>query len=466
MPIVLTLRTLLLLAISSVACLSNEARAAEPLPNVVIVLFDDLGWGQPPCYREDSALRTPNVDRLATEGMRFTDAHSASAVCTPTRYGLLTGRYPWRIGQFGVLQTFDKPIIPTTRLTLASLLKQHGYHTACVGKWHLGLDWHAANPQKSKVPAIGETIDQGPNELGFDYFSGFTHARNIGMIIEQHQVIAQVEPVENQPLLLKKAVTWLEQQQAETPFFLYFPLCPPHTPVVPAEEYVGVSGAKDLVRNDPQYGDWLYQGDAMLGAIVETLERKGLADNTLLIVASDNGAAGRPYAPLRAAKTSIYEGGHRVPMVVRWPGKVAANSRWGHTVCLNDWLATTAEIVQHDLPDNAGEDSVSMLPALLGTTATPTRTGTVHQSHRGDLAIRSSDWKLIAHKNGKRELFDLTADLGEQKSVLADYPDVASRLQTQLEQYVEQGRSTPGAPQANRANLKLQALQPAKKQTN
>ena len=452
-------RIVFLCAIATLVGSVAKARAEQPLPNVVIVLFDDLGWGQPPCYREESALRTPQLDRLASEGMKFTDAHSASAVCTPTRYGLLTGRYPWRIGQFGVLQTFDKPLIPASRLTMASLLKQRGYHTACVGKWHLGLNWHDDYPDKTAVPAIGARIDRGPNALGFDYFCGFTHARNFGMIIEQDQVVAHVEPVENQPLLLKKGIAWLEKQSADTPFLLYFPICPPHTPVVPAEEFVGASGARDLVRGDDAYGDWLYQGDAMLGEIDATLKRLGLAENTLLVVASDNGAANRPYAPLRAAKTSIYEGGHRVPMVVRWPGKVQPGSRWQHTVCLNDWMATLAELTDAPLPDDAAEDSVSLLPVLLGETSTPTREGTVHQSIRGDLAIRSAEWKFIAHKNGKRELFNLMGDLSETTDVIHDYPEVATRLEAQLRQYVAQGRSTPGPPQSNGAKMKLKALE-------
>jgi arylsulfatase A-like enzyme len=276
-----------------------NAETASSRPNIVFILFDDMGWGQPQSYNPQSALHTPNFDKLALQGMRFTDAHSAAAVCTPTRYGVLTGRYPSRIGQFGVLTTFSKPIIPTSRMTVASLLKQHGYATACIGKWHLGVDWVDGKPGSEKDVPIGAKLTGGPNSLGFDYFCGFTHARNIGSIIEQDQVVAHVDAIENQPLMIKKAVEWIDQRKRDEPFFLYFPMCPPHEPLVPASEYVGKSGAQDLVKKSPNYGDWLYQGDAMLGQIVEALVRNKLADNTLIIATSDNGAEHRAYEPLR-----------------------------------------------------------------------------------------------------------------------------------------------------------------------
>ncbi len=198
------------------------AHAANSRPNIVFVLFDDLGWGQPQSYNTQSALRTPNLDKLATQGMRFTDAHSAAAVCTPTRYGVLTGRHPARLGQFGVLTTFSKPIIPASRTTVASLLKQHGYATACIGKWHLGMDWVDGKPGNESVVPLGAKMTGGPNAVGFDYFYGFTHARNIGTIIEQDQVVEHVEAEENQPRMIKKAVQWIGKQKPDQPFFLYF----------------------------------------------------------------------------------------------------------------------------------------------------------------------------------------------------------------------------------------------------
>ncbi|MBM3883802.1 MAG: arylsulfatase [Verrucomicrobia bacterium] len=424
-------------------------------PNLVLVLFDDLGWGQPPSYRAESALRTPNLDQLAQEGMRFTDAHTASAVCTPTRYGVLTGRYPTRIGQFGVLTTYSKPIIPPTRLTVASLLQQHGYATACIGKWHLGLEWVDGKPGSETRLPVGARFTSGPNALGFDYFCGFTHARNIGSILEHDRVVANVTAIENQPLMIQKAVAWLRQRPKDQPFFLYFPMCPPHTPIAPAAEFVGRSGARDPVGNDPAYGDWLYQGDHMLGQIVEALERTGLARNTLLIATSDNGAEGRPYAPLRGSKRSIYEGGHRVPFAARWPGRIAPGTVCDDVICLNDLLATAAEIVGAKLPDAAGEDSVSILPALLGTARAPVREATLHQSSTGDLAIRQGPWKAIFHKDGQRELFQLADDLSETTDVLGDHPAVARRLNALLQEYLDRGRSTPGAAQRNEYPLSL-----------
>lgn len=431
--------------------------AAEPSkPNIIFVLFDDMGYGQPQCYNSESALRTPRLDKLAADGMRFTDAHSAAAVCTPTRYGVLTGRYPSRIGQFGVLTTFSKPIIPPDRPTVATLLKQNGYTTACIGKWHLGLNWVDDKPgSETKVPR-GAKFTGGPNTLGFDYFHGFTHARNIGTIIEQDQVINHVEAAENQPLMIDKAVEWIDGRAKEDkPFFLYFPMCPPHTPVAPSPEYIGKSGATDLVKKDPKYGDWVYQGDAMLGQILDALDRNQLAENTLIIVTSDNGAEHRAYPPLRESKRSIHEGGHRVPYVVRWPGKVKPGTVNDHTICLNDLMATAAEIVGAKVPANAGEDSVSLLPEFLASTEDGVRESTIHQSSSGDLSIRKGPWKAIFFTSGKRELYNMDDDLGEKANVLAENPEISSALTSLMQTCIDQGRSTPGEPQKNDYKLSL-----------
>jgi arylsulfatase A len=437
--------------------LSLTAHAASDRPNIIFVLFDDLGYAQPQCYDAQSALRTPNLDRFASQGMRFTDAHTASAVCTPTRYGILTGRYPSRIGQFGVLTTFSKPIIPPERMTVASFLKQQGYRTACVGKWHLGMDWgHAGeHAEHEKTVPLGTKMTGGPNALGFDYFFGFTHARGMQTILEQDRVVAHVPPVENQPLMIQKAVEWIGQQKAGEPFFLYYPLGIPHEPIVPSPEFLGKSGARDVVKNDPKYGDWLYEGDAFFGRLLDALERNHLAENTLLIATSDNGAEHRAYPPLRDSKRSIYEGGHRVPFLARWPGKVQAGSLWKHPVCLNDLLATAAEICGAPLPPNAGEDSVSLLPALLGTGDAPTRKATVHQSANQDLAVRQGPWKLIVKRGGTRELFNLDTDLSERTDMLASNPKIADELTALLQRTIDQGRSTEGPAQKNEFELSL-----------
>ena len=426
--------------------------AAEK-PNIVFVLFDDMGYGEPTCYRPESKLKTPQIDRLAAAGMRFTDAHSAAAVCTPTRYGLLTGRYPSRIGQYEVLQTFDPPIIPESRVTVASFLKNNGYETAIIGKWHLGLKWEEIKNAGGKVP-IGSRILSGPNQLGFDYFYGFTHARNIGTIIEQDKVVEHVEDVKNQPRMISKAVEWLEKREDDKPFFLYFPMCPPHTPVVPSSEFDGKTGAVDTVKKDPKYGDWVFQGDHMLGQILDTLEKKGLAKNTLVIIAADNGAAGRPYPPLRGQKGYIYEGGHRVPFVASWPGKIKPGSVSEQTICLNDLIATCADILAIKLPDNAGEDSVSILPALLGTATKPLREAIVHQPYSRQLAIRQGQWKLIIGTKGKDELYDLKNDLSETKNFASESPEIVAKLTALMKRYIAEGRSTPGAKQLAEPRVK------------
>ena len=441
----------ILLAIFAAA----PALAAADRPNIVFVLFDDIGYGQPQSYRGDSSFKMPNIDRLAKEGMRFIDAHSAAANCTPTRYGVLTGRYPSRIGQYGVLKTYSAPIIPKTRLTVASFLKGQGYHTACIGKWHLGMKWVDGKPGQEKQLPIGAKLTDGPNAVGFDYFYGFTHARNIGSIIEQDRVVANVKGIENQPLMIRKAVKYIEERSKEKkPFFLYFPMCPPHSPVVPAPEFVGKSG---IAGKEGKYADWVYQGDHMLGELLDALERTGQAKNTLVIATGDNGAANRPYPPLRASKSSIYEGGHREPFIARWPGKIRAGSLNSDIICLNDLFATCADILDATLPGNCAEDSVSILPCLLGTAKGPVREATVHQSPKrtGKLSIRQGPWKLIFGQDEERELYNLQSDLSETKNVASAHVDVVKRLEKLMRSYIERGRSTPGPVQKNDVDLSL-----------
>ena len=425
------------------------AEANQP-PNIVFVLFDDIGYGQPKSYRADSSFKTPNIDRLAKQGMRFTDAHSAAANCTPTRYGVLTGRYPCRIGQFGVLKTYSAPIIPKTRLTVASFLKGQGYHTACIGKWHLGMKWVDGKPGTEKQLPTGAQLTDGPNALGFDYFYGFTHARNIGSIIEQDRVVANVERVENQPLMIRKAVKYIEERSKEKkPFFLYFPICPPHSPIVPAAEFVGISG---ITGKEGKYGDWVYQGDHMLGQIMDALKRTNLEKNTLIIATGDNGAAKRPYPPLREAKSSIYEGGHREPFIARWPDKIKAGSLNHDVICLNDLFATCADILGANLPADAAEDSVSILPGLLGKANGPMREATINQAPAG-LAIRQGPWKFIMYRNGNRELYNLKDDISETKDVSRTNTEVVGQLEKLMQRYIDRGRSTPGPVQKNEFEL-------------
>jgi len=416
-------------------------------PNIILILFDDLGYGEPPAFRQGSPFKMPNLDRLAQEGVKFSDAHSAAAVCTPTRYGVLTGRYPFRIGQFGVLSFASRPIIEKRRTTVASMLKARGYHTACFGKWHLGVNW--GDVKAEAAAKAGTPVADGPTTRGFDVFCGYTEARSIRTVIENDRVVGTFEPVEVQPLMAKKAVEYIDARAKDgKPFFLYQPLSIPHMPHVPAKEFEGKSG-------QGVYGDWIFEGDWVLGWIVEALQRNGLAENTLVMVSSDNGAERLEYPPLRGSKRSIYEGGHREPFVARWPGKIKPATVCDDTICLNDIMATCAESVGEALPGGAGEDSVSILPHLLGTAKGPVREATVHQSMAGDLAIRQGPWKLIFFKNGKRELYNLKDDLGEARDVLAANPDVVERLTKLMQQYIDNGRSTPGAPQKNGVNFEL-----------
>jgi arylsulfatase A len=332
-------------------------------------------------------------------------------------------------------------------MTVASMLKAHGYHTACFGKWHLGMNW--GDVKAEAAAKAGTPVADGPTTRGFDVFCGYTEARSIRTVIENDRVLGTYEPVEVQPLMAKKAVEYIDQRAKDgKPFFIYQPLSIPHMPHVPAKEFEGKSG-------QGVYGDWIYEGDWVVGQIVEALRRNGLAASTLIIASSDNGAEGREYPPLRGSKRSIYEGGHREPFVARWPGKIRPGTVCEDTVCLNDLLATCAEIVGAKVPDNAGEDSVSILPHLLGAAKGPVREATVHQSSAGDLAIRQGPWKLIFFRSGKRELYNLKDDLSETRDVLAANPDVVERLAKLMQQYIDNGRSTPGAPQKNGIHLEL-----------
>ena len=296
---------------------------------------------------------------------------------------------------------------------------------------------------------VGTVATDGPIARGFDQFCGYTHAANIGMVIEQDHVLTNIEDVAVQPFLARKIVSYIDERaNAGGPFFLYVPLCTPHMPHVPAPEFQGKSGTD-------KYGDWILQGDTVTGQILDAFERNHLSENTLVIVTSDNGAEHRQYPPLRESKRSIYEGGHRVPFLARWPGKIKPGSTCTDVVCLADLMATAAEISGAKIPTNAGEDSFSILPDLLGTAKAPVREATVHQSIAGDLAIRQGPWKLIFKTTGVRELYNLADDLSETRNVITNQADVSGRLAKLMQSYITNGRSTPGAPQKNKHDIKL-----------
>jgi arylsulfatase A-like enzyme len=484
------MRRLLLLVVA----LGFAATAVADRPNIVVILADDLGWGDVKCFNSDSKIPTPQLDRLAREGLRFTDAHTASSVCTPTRYGLLTGRYPWRTRlQSGVLNGFSPPLIARDRMTVASLLKSQGYATACIGKWHLGVTWTTNNAALDwKKPLL-----DGPTNHGFDYFYGVSASLDMPpyVFIENDRVTSvpttekkwirsgpaaeDFEAEDALPILTRKASEWIGQRTKDSkPFFLYLAFTAPHTPILPTKEWQRKSGLN-------AYGDFVMQTDAAVGQVLDALEKAGAATNTLVIFTSDNGcspAAGagelqakghNPAGPWRGLKSDIWEGGHRVPFIARWPGHINAGASNDETICLNDLLATTAALVGAKFPENAGEDGVNILPALLGEKLRqPLREATVHHSIEGKFAIRQGPWKLAlcpgsggwmspkdvaATKQGLPavQLYNLTSDPVETKNVQAEHPEIVTRLTKLLEKYVADGRSTPGKALKNDATVDI-----------
>ncbi|MBI5383294.1 MAG: arylsulfatase [Verrucomicrobia bacterium] len=499
---------------------ADAARA--PRPNIIFLLADDLGYGDVNCNNPAGKIATPNLDRLAAAGMRFTDAHTTSSVCTPTRYSLLTGRYNWRSRlQSGVLGGLSPRLIEPGRLTVAALLQQHGYHTAAVGKWHLGLDWVKFKDQpapelndiekSNQVWSVDFTqpIAGGPNSVGFEYYFGI--AASLDMVpytfIENNRVT--IVPTVNRsfpmtagkargqtrrgpsapdfeaeqvlPTLTRKAVDYVASRAAEAkagkPFFLYVPFASPHTPIAPTEKFRGKSGLSP-------YADFVMETDWAVGEILAALDRHRFADNTLVFFASDNGcspaaeiaelrAAGHePNGPWRGTKADIWDGGHRVPFLACWPGQVKPGTTSDQLISLVDLMATCADIIGVRLPDHAGEDSVSFLPALQGRAEMPLREALVHHSINGKFAIRQGQWKLElcpgsggwsaprdlpAEKQGLPaiQLYDMAADRAEAMNLQAEHPEVVARLTKLLEKYVADGRSTPGQPQPNDGQIDL-----------
>ena len=503
-----------LLIILTVMTTGSVAQAAKTntRPNIVYMLADDLGIGDVKAFNPQGQIRTPSMDQLAQQGMRFTDAHSGSAVCTPTRYGVLTGRYAWRTRlQSGVCWGYSRPLIAPHRLTVASLLKKLGYNTGCIGKWHLGLQWALKDPQR--VPSdrpqerwdnvdFSKPIASGPREVGFDHFFGISASLDMHphVYIENDRVTSvptRIAPasggkkfwrkgpigddfkhVEVLDRLTEEAVQFVKQQSAEKPFFLYFPLTAPHKPIIPSKKYLGKSKLNE-------WGDFVMQVDWVIGQVLEAIESQGLANNTLFIVTSDNGATPGadfkllgskghdPSAQFRGHKADIFEGGHRVAFVARWPTVIQPGTTSAHTICHTDLIATVADITGVALPNNAGEDSYSMLPLMKQTAKGPTREATVHHSVNGSFAIRQGRWKLCycpgsggwsqprpakarQEKLPTRQLFDLVNDIAETKNIAEQQPQVVTHLTSILERYIQRGRSTPGATQSNDRTVRFE----------
>lgn len=471
-------------------------------PNIILLLADDLGYGDLSCLNPDSKISTPHIDRLATEGLTCTDAHSSSALCSPSRYGLLTGRYNWRSWLKSlVLREAEPHLIETGRLTLASMLKESGYRTACVGKWHLGMDWVKTGPNTFDIDYT-QPLSHGPCEYGFDYFYGMEASLDSGpyTYIENDRVVKApdgytgYEPFPHMappgrdgwsygpiaegfkhedvvPDFNQKVLDLLEDySQDGKPFFLYYPTPAVHIPLVPTQEFRGKSkvGA---------YGDFVMELDACVGKILNKLDELGIADDTLFLFASDNGCSPavdyaymercghNPSYIYRGFKGDIYDGGHRIPFLIRWPRALPAGQACDDLICLTDVMATLAALVGYPLPQNAGEDSVSMLPLWTGK-GRYMRRDAVHASADGSFGIRCGDWKLeicpgsggvnwteglepLPEDGSLVQLYHMGNDAGERKNLCHRYPGMVAYLKTKLSVYILNGRSTPGIPQPN-----------------
>ncbi len=503
-------------SLSSICHLSSIALAAEdlssamsaaPRPNIIVIYTDDQGYGDASCLNPDSKFSTPNLNRLAREGLTFTDGHSSDTVCTPSRYGLLTGRYSWRTelkrGVFGA----EKPcLIADGRMTLASLLRDHGYATAMVGKWHLGMDFPG---EKGENRDWSQPVRDMPLDKGFDYFWGIPASMNYGVLAwfeGRHAAVPPTlftrkkdnkialsdyritPPYEKKPLkpadlevapdfddiecltrFTDKAIEWIENHlkaqkrgaegadaRAAThkSFFLYLPYTSPHKPVIPLGSFRGKSEAG-------AYGDFMMETDWHVGRILELLDREQLAEDTLMVFSSDNGpeTTWKQRIELydhdssgiyKEGKRSIYEGGHRVPFLVRWPAVIKAGGVCHQPVCQTDLLATFAEILGTELPVDAGEDSASLYPVFVDAGADLQRPPLINHGSSGRFAIRDGDWKLVMpHKKLSFELYNLKSDPGEEDNVYQSNPELAKKLERRITRIVREGRSTPGKAQTN-----------------
>lgn len=482
-------------------------QAKDKAPNIIFILADDMGYGDVSGLNKQSKVKTPYLDNMIQNGVSFSDAHTSSSVSTPTRYGVLTGRYNWRSRlKRGVLNGYSKALIPVNRTTMASLLKQKGYTTGCIGKWHLGWDWtfKKAPVNLSTMDAYdgkGEIdfsapIQNGPVSLGFDYFYGFCGSLDMApyVYVENDRVTAlpNRETVstgmgfwrkgptgadfiheETLPHITDRAISFIEKESGkEKPFFLYLPLPAPHTPILPTEEWMGKSGLN-------LYGDFVMMVDYEVGRVLQTLKRLGIEENTLVVFTADNGCSPQarfeelekkghyPSYIYRGHKADLFEGGHRVPCVVQWKG-VLQTAESNETICLTDFLATFADIAGIKLQSNEGEDSFSLCPLLRkeGKSNKFLRNATIHHSITGEFAIRKGDWKLLVSPSSggwsepkpnsvaakelpPMQLYNLKTDPGERKNLYVNEPEKARELLMLLRKQIKDGRSTTGVPQQN-----------------
>lgn len=492
-----------ILLFASVAVFSNllvsSLYGVEGRPNLVYILTDDQGYGDVSALNPNGKIPTPHTDRLAHEGMIFTDAHSSSSVCTPTRYQLLTGRYTWRTHlKSSVIGGYGKPLIEENRMTWATLLQQHGYQTAMIGKWHLGMDL----PLLEKIAEFDYNLDYAtpigrtPTSNGFDTFWGIVASLDFPpyIYVDNDRFTASSAKWVTQDSLglpswirdgLKadnfdhtttldefcdRSADYIRNWDGEKPFALFIPLASPHTPILPTDKLKGKSGIGD-------YGDFIMQQDAGIGRILDAIDARGIADNTIVVFTADNGIskaadldklrkAGHEGTYIyRGSKSDIWEGGHRVPHLVRWPAKIEAGSRTNRLTVLGDIFATMADIIGADIPDNAAEDSRSFLPELIGKSdPSKQHKAIINHSLFGTFAIRTPEWKLIfgggsggwskpkdnrAKKLGlpKYQLYNMLEDPRETTSLYGQYPELEATLTELATDIVKNGRSTPGEPQ-------------------
>jgi arylsulfatase A-like enzyme len=445
-----------------------------------------LGYGDVQVLNpEKGKIKTPKIDALAEQSMMFTDAHSAAAVCTPSRYAILTGRYAWRSRlQKGVLSGGDEvdPLISEKTLTVPAMLKNAGYTTAAIGKWHLGFDYVDENGKSYDIydgkklvgPPVGATVPNGPISRGFDSYVGFHHSRDMQTVIKNDKVVDKMPPIQMLQFLGNNAEDYIDKvSKEENPFFLYLALNSPHSPVVPSKDWQGKSGMG-------AYADFVMETDDVVGRVLDALEKNGIANNTLVFFTSDNGCsasvakAGRlekefghyPSANLKGYKSDIWEGGHRIPFMVRWPGKIEVNSKNDKLICQTNLMATCAEITGLDLDENAGVDSYSILPMLKNKKAKTDYNLVVHHSINGKFSIRNKKWKLeltpgsggwssprdnAAIKKGlpNIQLYNMIKDKEETTNVYKKHPRIVKRLTKKLMKIVENGRTTRGETKQN-----------------
>lgn len=484
----------------------SQVYAQKKAPNIIFILADDMGYGDVSYLDSRSKIRTDNLDRMAREGVVFTDAHSSSSVSTPTRYGILTGRYNWRSTmKQGVLGGYSKALIAPGRETMASMLKKQGYTTAGIGKWHLGWDWNNIDAGANKVD-FSKPVTNGPTTRGFDYFYGFCGSLDMPpyVYIENDMPTSLPDRITEDkrkyswwrkgptgadfvhedvlPNLIGRACHYVkEKASSDQPYFLYLPLPAPHTPILPVKEFQGKSGLGD-------YADFVLMVDAMVGRVLQAVKESGEEENTIVVFTTDNGcspAAGideliaqghYPNSIYRGHKADLFEGGHRVPCILYWPG-VVKHHHVDQTICLTDFYATFAALNNYILKDTEGEDSYNLMPAISSVKqVAPIREATVHHSIYGQFTIRKGDWKLLLSPSSggwsapkpedsvalaslpEIQLYNMKTDPSEQKNVEARYPEKVKQLRSLLVKYVKEGRSTPGKPLKNDGNYPWKQL--------